>query len=90
MLKADQQASARPMHATSVEGVDDMIQLGDLSEAGLLRNLLVRHRKGLIYVGPRTHARTHTRTARTRTHTEGWSLAMVLLILSGLSLCLKT
>uniref|UniRef100_A0A8C5A5F3 Myosin VIIBb n=1 Tax=Gadus morhua TaxID=8049 RepID=A0A8C5A5F3_GADMO len=49
VLKADQQASARPMHATSVEGVDDMIQLGDLSEAGLLRNLLVRHRKGLIY-----------------------------------------
>ncbi|XP_068165927.1 unconventional myosin-VIIb-like [Antennarius striatus] len=37
------------MHPTSVEGVDDMIQLGELTEAGLLRNLQLRHQKDVIY-----------------------------------------
>ncbi|XP_038575317.1 unconventional myosin-VIIa-like [Micropterus salmoides] len=48
-LSLEQEASLRIMHPTSVEGVDDMIKLGDMNEAGLLRNLLLRHKQGIIY-----------------------------------------
>ncbi|KAF4079290.1 hypothetical protein AMELA_G00191340 [Ameiurus melas] len=44
-----QDSSLKHMHTSSINGVDDMIRLGDLNEAGLLRNLLIRHREGIIY-----------------------------------------
>ncbi|KAM8850065.1 unconventional myosin-VIIa-like [Spinachia spinachia] len=48
-LSREQEASLKIMHPTSVEGVDDMIKLGDMNEAGLLRNLLLRHKRDIIY-----------------------------------------
>lgn len=38
------------MHPTLAEGVDDMTNLGEMTEASLLRNLMLRHKQGIIYV----------------------------------------
>nr|XP_061795835.1 unconventional myosin-VIIa-like [Nerophis lumbriciformis] len=48
-LSPEKEASLKIMHPTSVEGVDDMIKLGDMTEAGVLRNLQLRHKQGFIY-----------------------------------------
>ena len=40
----------KPMHTTSVRGVEDMITLADLQEYTILRNLHYRYKQGFIYV----------------------------------------
>lgn len=38
------------MHQTSAEGVEDMIQLGDLTESGIMHNVQMRYHNKMIYV----------------------------------------
>ncbi|XP_042638986.1 unconventional myosin-VIIb [Orycteropus afer afer] len=41
--------SLSPMHPNLAHGVDDMIHLGDLNEAGMVHNLLIRYQQHKIY-----------------------------------------
>jgi len=43
-------SDVQSMHPSCISGVDDMIQLGELTEAGILRNLLIRYYRHKIYV----------------------------------------
>ncbi|MBZ3889845.1 Unconventional myosin-VIIb, partial [Sciurus carolinensis] len=48
-IRAEDFGALSPMHPTSAEGVDDMIRLGDLNEAGMVHNLLIRYQQHKIY-----------------------------------------
>ncbi|XP_012505369.1 PREDICTED: unconventional myosin-VIIb [Propithecus coquereli] len=48
-IQAEDLGALSPMHPNSAQGVDDMICLGDLNEAGMVHNLLIRYRQHKIY-----------------------------------------
>ena len=52
-MYVDGSTQLKHMHGSSVEGLADMIGLGDLNEAGILRNLFIRYMSHQIYVSIR-------------------------------------
>ncbi|XP_057601473.1 unconventional myosin-VIIb isoform X2 [Hippopotamus amphibius kiboko] len=48
-IQAEDSGILSPMHPNSAQGVDDMIRLGDLNEAGMVHNLLIRYQQHKIY-----------------------------------------
>lgn len=54
-IPAEDLDTLSPMHPNSMRGVDDMIRLGDLNEAGMVHNLLIRYQQHKIYVSPHFH-----------------------------------
>ncbi|XP_068136681.1 unconventional myosin-VIIb isoform X2 [Hyperolius riggenbachi] len=42
-------SSVHPMHPSSSQGVEDMIRLGDLNEAGIVHNIHIRYKDKSIY-----------------------------------------
>ncbi|XP_054934667.1 unconventional myosin-VIIb isoform X1 [Physeter macrocephalus] len=48
-IRAEDLGILSPMHPNSAQGVDDMILLGDLNEAGMVHNLLIRYQQHKIY-----------------------------------------
>lgn len=49
-IQAEDLGTLTLMHPNSAQGVDDMIHLGDLNEAGMVHNLLIRYQQHKIYV----------------------------------------
>ena len=50
----DGRQQIRHMNVSSYNHMEDMILLGDLNEAGILRNLFMRYQENLIYVSEYT------------------------------------
>ncbi|EPY75937.1 myosin-VIIb [Camelus ferus] len=48
-IRTEDLSTLSPMHPNSAQGVDDMICLGDLNEAGMVHNLLIRYQQHKIY-----------------------------------------